>query len=220
MRSATVVVSSSAGAALLPSSLGKLICTHSRIHTSAQILTFIHRVGDVLDTLLSLMVFRTATKVEDGLPPVVVVRMLINIIFDFVIGIVPFIGDLADAAFRANTRNAAILEAHLREKGKKSLRKSGMPLPDVDPSLGEEYDRLQRGDAGEFVSEQPRRNERMRDGNGRSGTAPVRPEPARTKRNGGSRGLSGRVREPDLEMGQVDRQPTPSKSKSKKQRRS
>lgn len=164
------------------------------------------------------MVFRTASKVEDGLPPGVRVRMLINIIFDFVIGIVPFIGDLADAAFRANTKNAAILEAHLREKGKKSLRKSGMPLPDLDPSLGEEYDRFQRSDT-EFVSDQPGRNERMTAGNGRSRVSPAEPEPARMKGNGTSRGYSGRTREPDLEMGQVDRDPVPSKSKSKSKSR-
>ena len=145
-------------------------------------------------------------KVDDGLPPLVVARMLFNVVFDFIIGIVPFVGDVADAAFRANTRNAAILEAHLREKGKKSLRQSGIPLPDVDPSLGEEYDRIQESGAAEFVSEQPGRHDRM---------TPTEPEPARVRREGYSR----RAREPDLEMGQVDREPMPSKAKTKSKSR-
>lgn len=172
----------------------------------------VYRFGDVIDTLLSLMVFRTAMKVEDGLPASVAIHMLINCTFDFVIGIVPFIGDLADAAFHANTRNAALLEAHLREKGKKALKKSGTPLPDVDPSLGSEFDRLHGDDSAEFVSEQPRRQERM---NGRSRTEPVEPEPARTRREG--RGFFGRERESDVEMGVVGADTAP--ARSKRQRR-
>ena len=163
------------------------------------------------------MVFRTAMKVDDGLPPPVMIRMLFNVVFDFLVGIVPFIGDLADAAFRANTRNAAILESHLREKGKKSLRKSGLPLPDVDPSLGEEFDRIQ--DDSDVVTSQPRPNEGMRE-NGRSRMA--EPEAASVRGDGG-RGYRGGTREPDLEMGQVSGVTEPPRSKSKKskqQRRS
>lgn len=159
------------------------------------------------------MVFRSASKIEGGLPGAVALRMLINIIFDFVIGIVPFIGDLADAAFRANTRNAAILEAHLREKGKKTLRKSGQPLPDVDPSLGEEWDRWQGSDS-EVVSSQPGRGEEMREWGGREGSRLREPEAARAKRGEG-RGYGGRGREPDLEMGEGGADYAPSKSKSK-----
>lgn len=95
---------------------------------------------------MAFMVYRTCCQVEGGLPTNVRIQMLINIILDFLVGLVPFLGDLADAVFRANTRNAALLEEHLRQKGKKELRKSGMPVPAVDPSSAEEYDRIQRED--------------------------------------------------------------------------
>lgn len=156
------------------------------------------------------MVFRTAMKVEDGLPVTVAIHMLINCGFDFVIGIVPFIGDLADAAFKANTRNAAILEAHLREKGKKALKKSGKPVPDVDPSLGSEFDKIYGDESAEFVSTQPGRQEGM---NGRSRTEPMEPDRARTRRD-----RRGRERGPDLEMGVVGADTAPVRSNG--QRRS
>ena len=35
---------------------------------------------------------------------------------DFGIGLIPFVGDLADAFYRANTRNAWLLDAYLSEK--------------------------------------------------------------------------------------------------------
>jgi hypothetical protein len=161
-----------------------------------------YRVGDVLDTLLSIMVLRSATKVEGGLPASVMIPMLLNVIFDFVVGIIPFIGDVADAAFRANTRNAALLESHLREKGKKNLRKSGMPLPAIDPSLGEEFDRVVQHEESGYTSSQPGQQEGMttngRNGNGASGEAVPRPEPAKT-----SKGFFGRRRDEDVETGRA-----------------
>ncbi|KAH7313290.1 hypothetical protein B0I35DRAFT_479990 [Stachybotrys elegans] len=101
-------------------------------------------IGDVLDALLALMVFKTCNQVEGGLPSAIKLKMFLNIAFDFVIGIIPFVGDIVDAAFRANTRNAIILEDYLREQGKKNLKKRGEVVPDIDPSSPEEYDRRQR----------------------------------------------------------------------------
>jgi len=91
-------------------------------------------IGDVIDTLLAIMVIRTAAEV--GLPKSVMLHMLFNVAFDFVIGLVPFIGDLADMAYKANTRNALILENYLRQRGRENLRKSGLPQQ-PDPSLDE-----------------------------------------------------------------------------------
>ncbi|KAM5345537.1 hypothetical protein ACJ41O_011398 [Fusarium nematophilum] len=162
-------------------------------------------VGDVLDMLMALIVMRTCTQIEGGLPTGVKMKMLANIIFDFGIGIVPFIGDLADAVFRANTRNAALLEAYLREQGKQNLRKSGQPLPAVDPSDPEQFDRLHAEDAPEYVSSPPSREESMSDRRHRSrhDRHPTEPEPARVRE---SRGFFGRSksRRHDVEMGEVD----------------
>ncbi|GAP89286.1 putative PH domain-containing protein [Rosellinia necatrix] len=98
--------------------------------------------GDFADTFLGFLVVRTAKKVEGGLPPTVLLAMYFWLVIDLVIGLVPFVGDLADAMVLANTRNAAALEEHLRQKGKKNLRASGKPLPASDPSDPVEFDRL------------------------------------------------------------------------------
>lgn len=100
-----------------------------------------------MDTLMALMVYKTCCQIDGGLPFNVKIMMLINIVIDFIIGIVPFLGDLVDAMFKANTRNVILLEQHLREKGQKELKKQGMPVPETDPSSPEEYDiaRLESG---------------------------------------------------------------------------
>lgn len=57
---------------------------------------------------------------EFGLPASVKLRMLCNVAFDFLIGLVPVIGDLLDIGFKANSRNAALLDRHLRERGNRA----------------------------------------------------------------------------------------------------
>ena len=42
--------------------------------------------------------------------------MHLNIAIDFALGLVPIVGDLADATYRANTRNAWLLESYLTKK--------------------------------------------------------------------------------------------------------
>ena len=59
-------------------------------------------------------------KIEGGLPGKVLVLMLFNMLLDFLVGLVPFVGDLADAAFKCNTRNVKLLEKHLDKKYKPS----------------------------------------------------------------------------------------------------
>ena len=48
-----------------------------------------------------------------GAPTPVLARMLLNVGTDAVIGSVPLLGDLFDVGWRANERNAALLERHL-----------------------------------------------------------------------------------------------------------
>lgn len=98
--------------------------------------------GDFADTFLGLLVVRTAKKVEGGLPVDLLLSMYFWLIVDLIIGLVPFVGDVADALVLANTRNAAALEEHLRKKGQKNLRSSGQPVPATDPSDPAEFDRL------------------------------------------------------------------------------
>ncbi|MEL7451049.1 MAG: DUF4112 domain-containing protein [Pseudomonadota bacterium] len=73
-------------------------------------------LGDVIASALTASIILSAVRLR---PPVsVMVRMLLNMAIDFVIGIVPLVGDLADFAFKANDRNVRLLEAYLAAPGK------------------------------------------------------------------------------------------------------
>ncbi len=63
-------------------------------------------MGDLIDLILAWYVVRTCEQIDGGLPVAIQSRMYFNIMLDFAIGLVPFLGDIADAIFRANTRNA------------------------------------------------------------------------------------------------------------------
>ncbi|KAM0259435.1 hypothetical protein ACHAQJ_003329 [Trichoderma viride] len=189
----------------------------------SSVIGLIPAAGDALDAFMAFMVYRTCCQVEGGLPTAVRIKMLINIILDFAVGLVPFLGDLADAVFRANTRNAALLEDHLRQKGKKELRKSGQPIPAVDPSSPEEYDRIQREDPPEYRSNPPSRREspsRHDDRHYQEPRAPREPDAARVRDDRGYLGRN-KTRPHDVEMGQAssDRHDGSSRQTGKKQGR-
>jgi hypothetical protein len=48
---------------------------------------------------MAIMVLRTCQQVEGGLPAEVTSKMYFNIILDFGIGLVPFLGDIADGGY-------------------------------------------------------------------------------------------------------------------------
>ncbi|KAJ6184626.1 hypothetical protein N7519_005927 [Penicillium mononematosum] len=106
-------------------------------------------IGDVGDAALAMMVVKSCEGIEGGLPPALRMKMLINVVLDFIVGLVPFVGDLADAVYKANTRNAVILEGHLREKGAKAAsqqtRRRQEPIVEVDNSLPDAFDRQEHG---------------------------------------------------------------------------
>ena len=65
-------------------------------------------LGDALGAIVSGYIMTTAAKL--GVSKVVLARMMFNTAIDAVVGIVPFVGDLFDAAWKANMKNAALLE--------------------------------------------------------------------------------------------------------------
>lgn len=67
-------------------------------------------VGDALTAVLSLALLGVALR--ERVPKVVVVRMLLNIAFDALLGAIPLLGDVFDFAFRANEKNLALIERH------------------------------------------------------------------------------------------------------------
>lgn len=48
-----------------------------------------------------------------GAPKPVLVRMVLNVALDTLAGVIPVAGDLFDVAWKANTRNMALLERHI-----------------------------------------------------------------------------------------------------------
>jgi hypothetical protein len=52
-----------------------------------------------MDAMMAIMVMRTADKITGGLPADVRMKMYINIIVDFGIGLVPFLGDVSSSRY-------------------------------------------------------------------------------------------------------------------------
>ena len=76
--------------------------------------------GDLASALLSGYIVLASARM--GVPPSVVARMILNLGVDTLVGSVPLLGDLFDVGFRANLRNAALLDRHLADP--KAVRRS------------------------------------------------------------------------------------------------
>ncbi len=76
--------------------------------------------GDVLVGIISIYIVYRAAKL--GLPKATLVRMILNIFIDVVIGAIPMLGDIFDATWKCNTKNVGLLEKHLEspQAGKKA----------------------------------------------------------------------------------------------------
>ncbi len=68
-------------------------------------------VGDGVTALPAFYLVYRASQL--GTPKRLLLRMLLNVLIDIVIGAIPFLGDLFDFAFKANRRNIALLKRHL-----------------------------------------------------------------------------------------------------------
>jgi hypothetical protein len=66
--------------------------------------------GDVVTSLASIYILNAARKF--GVPRVTLTRMTLNIAIDLIGGALPFVGDLWDAWWKANQRNAELLRRH------------------------------------------------------------------------------------------------------------
>lgn len=75
------------------------------------VLGLIPGLGDAAGVVLSSYIVHQAWRL--GVPRSVLLRMWLNIVIEGVVGAVPLLGDLFDAAWKANMRNVALLEAHM-----------------------------------------------------------------------------------------------------------
>ena len=69
-------------------------------------------VGDCASALVSLVL---VAKAAPDLNRYTVVRMLVNVWIDAVVGTVPLMGDVFDVGWKANQRNVAIFEDHMKQ---------------------------------------------------------------------------------------------------------
>src|SRR5690242_3600617 len=72
------------------------------------LLGLIPGVGDIAGALVAVFAIRVARDL--GAPPAIQLHMLGNIALDGLAGMVPLFGDLFDFAFKAQTRNLALLD--------------------------------------------------------------------------------------------------------------
>ncbi|RDX57329.1 hypothetical protein OH76DRAFT_1395122 [Lentinus brumalis] len=96
--------------------------------------------GDAADAALNyLLVVRKAKQAE--IPGWLLRQMLLNNAISAVVGFVPFIGDVVLAMYKANSRNAALLEEFLRIRGEEYLKATQQRVEDpetVRPGAGRE----------------------------------------------------------------------------------
>ena len=77
------------------------------------ILNLIPFAGDISGLILSaVLVF---TMARHGVSRKVVILMTLNILIDFLIGAIPFIGQVFDFFYKANSRNISLLKKHYEE---------------------------------------------------------------------------------------------------------
>jgi hypothetical protein len=67
-------------------------------------------IGDLATPLFSIAVLVTAMQL--GVPRVVQLRMLLNVVLDAIVGSVPLVGDAIDAGWKANEWNMELLDRH------------------------------------------------------------------------------------------------------------
>ena len=77
-------------------------------------LGFLPVVGDIVAIVPASYIINEARRM--GVSRRLLIRMSLNVTVDAVIGMVPFVGDIFDIGWNANTRNVALLRRHLEIK--------------------------------------------------------------------------------------------------------
>jgi|AntAceMinimDraft_11_1070367.scaffolds.fasta_scaffold114187_1 hypothetical protein len=75
------------------------------------ILSLIPGVGDIVSTGINLGIF--GMILTKGVPFGTAIKMMGNIIFDFIISSVPIVGTFFDIGFKSNVKNLNLLQKHL-----------------------------------------------------------------------------------------------------------
>lgn len=90
------------------------------------ILGLIPGVGDTASLAVSGYIIHKAR--QNGVHPILLSRMTWNVFMDWLIGLVPLVGDIFDVGFKANRRNIELIRAHFRTRPVDRDSKSGNAL--------------------------------------------------------------------------------------------
>lgn len=95
------------------------------------IIGLIPGIGDTLSVAVSGYIYSFARDL--GVPGRLRMRMLWNIFIDWLVGLVPVVGDLFDVRFKANNRNVRIIMAHAERQAGAAEQGDGRPIQTHDP---------------------------------------------------------------------------------------
>ena len=84
------------------------------------ILGMVPGVGDILGGLASCIIVLAAWF--RGVPTITIARMIANVGIEVIVGIIPFVGDVFDIAWKANRRNYKLLAGSLHENPRSTGR--------------------------------------------------------------------------------------------------
>lgn len=83
--------------------------THWRIGFDG-LLGLIPGIGDAAAATLSGYIIYQGIRL--GMPTSIIAKMIINVLFETVVGVIPVLGDLFDFAFKANERNVRLMQRY------------------------------------------------------------------------------------------------------------
>lgn len=78
------------------------------------ILGLIPGMGDITTSLFSFYLMSSAIYYR--VPKVIILRMALNVAFDYLMGLIPFVGDAVDFFIKSNRRNLNLLREYARER--------------------------------------------------------------------------------------------------------
>ncbi|KAJ2452751.1 molecular chaperone [Coemansia sp. RSA 2336] len=89
-------------------------CTCNRVRFGVESLVgLVPVIGDFAGVVMAL-VFISAICGTFHTPASIKVQMFLNVALDFIVGLVPLLGDIFDIMFKANIRNMDLIESHVR----------------------------------------------------------------------------------------------------------
>lgn len=77
-------------------------------------------VGDFITSALSFYIIAQAASL--GVSSATLIRMAINVIFENVIDMIPFVGNLFDFYWKANKMNLDLIESHLQNPSRETIQ--------------------------------------------------------------------------------------------------